>query len=167
MGGQNAVLADHRTDVGQSADGGQIQQLLEIGLRTAVEPSFLTQLTPQADDQVKSNPDSGQAFEMIRAVRSLRIDERLGFGPVRAEFVMVGDQDFKSGPGGGGQLFMIRRPAIDRNDQLDPLIDEFVQASLIEAVAVGQPAGMNHDASRPKERKARTIRAVEVTPSAS
>ena len=132
--GQNPVLPDQRDDVRRDADNHQIKQALHLRERqTLVLTVPLQHLEPHSA--------AGKFLERIPAIDPLGIEHGHRVGNGISGQMMIADDKVDSLGLGISHLFRRLDPAIERDDQLDPLALRIVYRLDRHAVPFGIAVG--------------------------
>ena len=132
--GDDAVLADQRHDVGEGADGGDLDERREPGLATG--------LLTQGLHQLQRHADAGQVLVGIAAVAALGVDDGQRRAAARASgswwSVMM-----RSTPSSAARraASAAADAAVDRDDHLRAVGVQPLDRRRLQAVAVAQPLG--------------------------
>ena len=106
---QDAVVGIQRHHVGDATQCHQVEQLAQIGLRTAGEPAGFAQPRTQRQQHVEHHADAGHGLAGEFAAWLVRVDDGISGRQFRPWQVVIGNQHRQ--PGGLG-----RRHAIDAGD---------------------------------------------------
>ena len=121
---EDAVVAVEAHDVGDGAEGDEVEQRVELRLRGRREAPARPQLGAQREQHVEHDAHARQVLAGKAAARLVRVDDARGGRQDRSRQVMVGDQDGDAEVVGAGH-------ALDAGD-VDDLGRESV--AVLEAV---------------------------------
>jgi hypothetical protein len=93
---QDAVVGIQRHHVGHAAQGHQVEQLADIGLRLLVVPAQAAQARAQGHQHVENHPDARQGLAGEPATGLVRVDDGIGCRQFIAGQVVVGDQHLEA-----------------------------------------------------------------------
>ncbi len=91
LGNQDAIVEIERHDVGDRAQGDQIEHIAQIRFRLAREPSTLAQLGAQGKHHVEHHADAREALARKRAAGLVGIDDGRCARELRTRQMVVGD----------------------------------------------------------------------------
>ena len=135
---QQTVVIDQRHQIGDCANGHQIEQIVLFQIAGALGAD-------QALGQPKSHSYPGQRFEGIAAIRAAWVDDGVGIGNGSVLQLMVIRNDEIELDGTGVRcLFTSARAAVHRDHQGNPTRFECVERGAVKAISLFEPVGNVH-----------------------
>ena len=93
---QATVVGIELHHIGHSAQGHQIQQLVQSGLAAFIEYAALSQFSPQGQQHIEHDAHAGQVLAGKGAAALVRVHDHIGIGCVVGRQVVVGDHHLES-----------------------------------------------------------------------
>ena len=129
----DAVLADERHDIGERAEGGDLDE--------ARQPAVVVRLAAERLHELQRHAHTRQVLVRIGAIASLRVDHgerrrQLGVG-----LVMVGDDQIDAVFAGATCGVGAANAAVDRDDQRDAVGMQPIDGRRLQAVPILDPFG--------------------------
>ena len=115
---QQAVVVVEADDVGDGAEGNEIEQAREVGLGALFEGATSSEFRSEGQHQIKHHADAGEVLARETATGLVRIDDALRVGQGGAGQVMISYPDAHAGRIGGDDTFDAGDTVIDRNQHI-------------------------------------------------
>ncbi len=159
LGDEDAVVAVEAHHVGDSAEGDEVEQRVELRLRGRREPPARAQFGAQREQHVEHHADARQVLAWKSAARLVRVDDAGGVRQHGPRQVVVGDEHRDAEFVGARHPFDTRDAVVDGDDQvglaLRGEIDDFgrepvavLEAVRHEVIDVGAERAQAADADR-------------------
>ena len=138
---EDAVLVGERREIGDGADGDEIDERARIGQRGA---AGVAQARAQRGGEVEGDADGGEPLEREAAARLVRVDERERVGIALGHLVVIDDDDVDAAGARDGERVVIAGAAVAGDDD--------------GAAGVGEARGVVDCRSRSRRRGGRRAR---------
>jgi hypothetical protein len=163
---ENAVVVVQRHDVGNGAQGDEVQ-VLRCGFRSAGD-TLAIEPAAERRHQVKSDADTSQVAARELTARQIRIDDDIGCGQFCCRQVMIRDEHLDATVTGFADACNTRNSVIDRDNQLwrhpGGDLDDFGREAIAEFKTIGHQVlniGEAEIAQTPQDQR-RTRGAVDI-----
>ena len=139
---EHAVFAHEGHNVGDGAEGDEVEGVFEVGLDARRrKPVLLAQHPPQGDREVEGHADGAEHLAAARAVDAVRVDHRRRLWQLDGHGVVINDDDVDAALLCVDDFVVVGDAAVDGDHEPAARVVQAIDARARQPVALDEPVG--------------------------